>query len=485
MRLLNTFRYSIILTIHKLRKDEDAFASTLIDFVKKQGGLYIKFMQILAVQTGLLSEKHMVGLLSLYDEAGFEEIDIHKKVRDELGEKSNELTDIQRVPFSAGAFAQVYKAKLLDGTPVIIKVRKQNLKVKLLIDFSFISLMLYLIDSIYKIPLVNPHRLLGEFRKNTFNELDYKREVENAKYLYKCYEQNPLVKVPFTFSELCTKNIIVQEYVQGLLLTNLLRAKSSDEMLYQKMLLDYGLQIDTILKRIAYTISLQGPKFNRFYGDPHPGNIILTGGENFAFIDFGILDNVAIDKENFFKIMKSVVDLESGSDLSDLSQEMIKFGATDLYESLEVLDSSSGKKSKLLKSVSGNYSSLLNEKISGFLNIKNDVGGFTQIFYEIIKTGNKFNIKVPEILFNMMRSSAMFASYASYLLPDEDVMPEVYRKLLEEFQNDLTNESPVRKKPDIEQAVVYLAEWLTGIAESDLTLYNKIRKLVDKNLSYV
>lgn len=479
MRFLRLVQYSFKLAVLKLQKKDDEFAETLIELVKIQGGLYVKFMQILAMQTGLLTENHMANLLSLYDEAGYEPININEVLRKELGPDITKLTLVQPEPFSAGAFAQVYKAKLQNGEDVIIKVKKNNLKFKLFFDFAMMKIFLFIVDTIYNIPLIDPYKIFAEFKKNTYNELDYKKEAGNATYLYQCYAGHTLVKIPKTYSELCTDKIIVQEFIPGLLMTHLIRAKSENPDLYHQYINQYNIKVDTLLKSIAYNVSRQGPAYNKFYGDPHPGNIILTGGNTFALIDFGIVDDLYIDKGNFFNIIKSVVDLSEESDTKDLSKEIIKFGATDLYESLEVIDETSGNDTSLLNSVSSNYSEMISTKVTGFIGIKDAPGGLTEIFYDMVKLGNKFNIKLPEMLLNILRSSAMFSSYANYLLPGRDVMPEVYRQLLYDFRDDLTSNLPDRKKPDMEQAIVYLTEWLTGIAEKDIVLYSKLRKVME------
>lgn len=479
----------VFLAYIKMFKGDDVYFDSLIKFVKKQGGLYVKFVQVLAMQTGIFPKDKAVNLVNFYDDVGIEDLDVEAILRKELGPNVfDQITALAPTPFASGAFAQVYKATLSDGTAVIVKVKKPGLSKKLFFDFLLLKSFILALDAIYSIPLLDPGRLYGEFRMNIYRELDYKREVQNALFWYDCYKDHPYVKVPKTYEHLCGKNIIVQEYVEGLPLTKLIRAKYENEAEYQQFINRYSLDIYNLMRNIGYELAVQGPKFEKFFGDPHPGNIILLSGARFAFIDFGILDDVRIDRKNFYAIMGAVVNMQPGDNFNQLSVEMLKFGALDLYHALEVLDKSIFATKlgvSFVDLVASNYSKVINEKTDNFISKKEAIGGFTEIFYDIVKLGNKYNLRVPEYLFNVMRSSAIFGSYARFFMPDVDVMPSVYVQILKEQDSFAFNAKLDAQNPfQADEAAEYIMDWVTGIAEKDMRLFLEITNLL-KDIKYV
>ncbi len=479
MRILRVIYYAILMVRAKLKEDTEEFRQLLITLAQKQGGLYIKFMQVLAMQRGLFSEKLSKEFLDLYDAVGVEELDIKAKLKKELGTNVNQITGIEEHPFASGTFAQVYKAKHINGKDIIVKVKKSNIYFNLIIDFTMLSIVTAILDSVYKVQIIDPQKILKKFIRNTFKELDYKAEARNAKCMYDCYLDNPRVLVPHTYKELCTKNTIVQDFVSGLPLTTLIRAKAEHPDLYNALIAEYQIDIQGLLRSIGYELSVQGPKYEKFYGDPHPGNIIVLGHNRFAFIDFGLLDDIDVDRRNLHIIIEAIVNINSTSNIEELAVELLKFGAKDLYNALTTLDNNlkTNSDDKLLAMISNNYSAMIKTKAE-FFNIKKEaIGGITEVFYEVIRMGNKYNIKVPEALLNMMRSSAIFGSYARFLLPETDVMPEVYVQMLDEFRSHKAM-TKTPKFQDTEDALLYLEDWIVGLAEKDAFLYQSIRKSV-------
>lgn len=471
-------------------KGHDAFLAALIDFVKDYGGLYVKFTQLLAMQTTLFPKKMAVKLLTFYDDVGWEPLNIRDFLKKEMNANAYaQIAEIESEPFASGAFAQVYKGRLTSGKDVIFKVKKRGLKRKVFVDFLLLRMFIYALDAIYTIPMFNPHKLFKEFKSNITRELDYEAEVDNALTMYSYYKDNPQVFVPYTFKDLCSKNVIVQEFIKGLPMTKLINAKHSNEVEYLKLIADYEIDIPVLLKTLGYDLSTQGARFAKFFGDPHPGNIILLGGIKYAFIDFGVLDEMKFDRANYYRIMEFIMAISTESDFSNISKDLLKFGAEDLYYALTVLDEAlMGKResnTSIMDVVSGSYTELLGRNSGAFVSLINDADkdGFSNVFFEMVKMGNKFNIQIPTMLFNIIRSSVMYSSYVEYLMPETKTsfMGDIYSDMLDEFQEFKTMGGySYGSDVELEKAVQYVLEWVSGIAERDAHLFARIAHLVKK-----
>lgn len=474
----------------KMLSGHEAFLDALIDFVKDYGGLYVKFTQLLAMQTTLFPKKQAVRLLTFYDNVGWEPFDIHKFLQREMSSEAYlQISYIESNPFASGAFAQVYKGNLTNGTQVIFKVKKRGLKWKLFVDFLLLRMFVYALDAIYTVPMFNPHKLFKEFKVNIKRELDYTAEVDNALTMYSYYKNNPQVFVPFTYKELSSKNVIVQDYINGLPMTKLILAKHSNTEDYLRLISEYEIDIPILLKTLGYDLCTQGARFEKFFGDPHPGNIILLGGIKYAFIDFGVLDDMKFDRANYYRIMEFIMALSSESDFGKISRDLLKFGAEDLYQALLVLDEAlMGRRNSdtsIMDVVSHSYTELLGKNSSVFVSLLNnsEKDGFSNVFFEMVKMGNKFNIQIPAMLFNIIRSSVMYSSYVEYLMPETKTsfMGEIYSDMLDEFQEFKTMGGySYGSDVELEKAVQYVLEWVSGIAERDAHLFARIARLVRK-----
>lgn len=472
------------LIIAKVFHGPDKFLDDLIIFVKDYGGLYVKFVQLLSLQTTLFSNNQSTKLMTFYDNVGVEKLDIHKFLQRELGSKYSKLAQVESQPFASGAFAQVYKGVLQDGTKVIFKVKKRGLKAKLYIDFMLLHAFIYVLDIIYTIPLFNPHKLFQEFKNNVMRELDYVEEVKNALIMYGYYKNHLVAKVPFTFKELSTKNLIVQELVEGLAMTKLIIAKHNSIEEFNQLVYDYGIDVEPLLRHLTYELSTQSARFDKFFGDPHPGNIILLGGNRYAFIDFGVLDDIRFDKANYYKIISFIVKLKQTSDFSSVTSELLKFGAEDLYQALFVLDSAFRSKKPgelgVLDTLSSDYKDLLVNKTGDFMVLirNKGSGALSHVFFEMVKMGNKFNITIPTMLFNIVRSSSMFSSYIDHLTPGVDIMAKIYDDMLEEFSVYNLDVSNPSTDIELSYAVEYVMNWLSGLAERDAYTFSRISRAI-------
>ena len=190
----------------------------MLEAVEQLGGIYVKLAQFVALRTpGLLIGEKM-RLLAFYDAVNSDEkINIGHILKSELpSNKIEQIAKFETTPFAAGSIGQVFKGYLNDGTKIIIKIKSPGFRRKIRADFMLLSLIVTIYDLLYQPKSVNLPGLFKEFKRTTISELDYKKEVQNANYFYQEYEHHKTVKIPKTYADLSTNNIIIQEYVEGI-----------------------------------------------------------------------------------------------------------------------------------------------------------------------------------------------------------------------------------------------------------------------------
>ena len=103
----------------------ERFARTL----ENLGTTFIKVGQALVLRRDLLPERYIVALQRLQDHvAGFAPARARAEVERALGRPLRMLFDeFEDLPLAAASVAQVHRARLADGTAVIVKVRRPGI----------------------------------------------------------------------------------------------------------------------------------------------------------------------------------------------------------------------------------------------------------------------------------------------------------------------------------------------------------------------
>src|SRR4030067_1323322 len=210
-RILDLIGYSVRFAWHRFLKEEKAMYDVVYEAVDAMGGVYVKLLQFISLRADLIPESAKKRFLTFYDHVVPEAIDVPYVLAREIGnEKLARFSAIETEPFASGTFGQVYRGTLIDGTSVVVKIKRTRLTEKLFVDFVIIRLLGFLFDLFYEQHFVNVPRLIGEFKNITYRELDHRTETENALYLWQHYRNHPVLFIPYTYAELSTDNIIVQ-----------------------------------------------------------------------------------------------------------------------------------------------------------------------------------------------------------------------------------------------------------------------------------
>jgi len=260
--------------------------------------LYVKVFQAIASNNNLIDEKTNNELLKFTDNAPWNHDDLRLDDLDKL------LDDyklyLREGPINSGMISIVFKAyKKLDDKLVIIKMKRNNIDVKLNNAIKNLKTLLYFLSFIpffhkYQITsvidkIIEIIRHQTNFQEEVKNIVKVKNNCANLKY----------VKIPEVDVEVTEKypDFIMMEYIDGLKINQL------DEIDYQgfsKQVLKFGL-VSTIVHGVAH-------------GDLHSGNILFIKDENdekyphkIGLIDFGIIFEIDnLYKEALFDILTHI-----------------------------------------------------------------------------------------------------------------------------------------------------------------------------------
>ena len=482
-RTITAISYFVRFLWHAAFIPYDNGSGVIYDAVTSLGGVYIKLIQFLCLRTEIFSDSDKMRFLSFYDRAPYEPLDIMRLLKNELSAKDlSQFKYLDRKPFAAGSFAQVYKAVLHDGSDVIIKAKRRKIASKIKSDLRLLKVFSFVFDLLYPQRLIDVPKLLSEFCMLTYRELDYETEVQNAEYMYSYYKDHPTVKIPKTYVQLSTRSFIVQEFIDGVPLTQIIRYRY-ENLDYKSWLKEhYNTDIFTLLKGLPYEMGVQMFNLDKYYADPHPGNILLLPEDRYAIIDFGILGNSPRNKRTYYELLQTITGDVDSMDMKKFGEELMKFGAREFYKDVKVLDYTLTRSEKsLIKTMIENLSMELDEtKERMRAGESTSEYDFSQMFVDSISKGSKFSVRAPAELFAMMRGSQLYKSYAVFLEPSWVHMRKTYVEILASVDKTklVDRDDVLAKKIEVEDALESVIDWAGNVAEDDLPLYLKIDNML-------
>lgn len=186
--------------------------------------------------------------------------------------------DLETTPIGSASIAQVHRAKLGDGTPVILKVRRPHIVHKIEADLRILHHLAGLVE--YEFPdtrQYQPVRIVEQFARSLRRELDLAQEAHNHARFSRNFADSPHIVIPEVFWEWTNEIVNVQRFIGGVPGNDLSLLEAAG--LDRKLLAQRG--ADAVLKMILID--------GYFHADPHPGNVIYLPGNRIAFIDFGMV----------------------------------------------------------------------------------------------------------------------------------------------------------------------------------------------------
>eukprot|EP01066_Platyproteum_vivax_P013805 Platyproteum_vivax@DN6233_c0_g1_i2.p1 len=200
----------------------DICAPIMFDLLVNLKGFYIKIGQLGATRADYLPPQYLERCTRLQDQCPHYDLDYIKKIieKDYGCAWSEVFSDIEPVPLGAASIGQAHKAKLLTGEDVVVKVQFPNAERQFRVDIQTLKKFC---------AIAQPAHLpfLKEIEKQFLTEFDYRKEAGNLRAVrdrvlpvWKRW-----VEIPEPVEHLCTKNVLVMEFIPGPKLAEAIKAQ--------------------------------------------------------------------------------------------------------------------------------------------------------------------------------------------------------------------------------------------------------------------
>ncbi|BDC98529.1 ABC1 kinase family protein [Persicobacter psychrovividus] len=266
--------------IIKKTVDQEALTLTRAKRVRltaeELGPTFVKLAQIMSNRPDLLPEDWVTELAKCQkDSTPVPNWDIKAFISQNLKKPCDQVFRyVNPVPIACGSIAQAHHAIHQDGTEMVLKLQRPNIRKTIEADLDILTLIAGQMEKNTELfSSLKPLTLIESFRKHMREELDFLHESRNIQAFYQQHKDSSKVVSPKVYKTLTTPTLLAMEKMEG---THIDLWVAEDEQQKQRMIKN---MIDSFFTQIIEN--------GFFHADPHAGNIMIQEHAVICFLDFG------------------------------------------------------------------------------------------------------------------------------------------------------------------------------------------------------
>ena len=280
------------------------------------GPTFVKVGQILSMRSEILPQSFCDELAKLRADADpMPYSTVLDVLAAEYGRPADEVfAHIDPKPLGSASLAQVHRATLKTGEDVAIKVQRPGVREIMAQDVSIMRSIAKAATKVIRTSQIVDLKGVVEELWDTFeSETDFLIEARNLAEFKRFAARFKYMDCQTVYAELCTEHVVVMEYIDGISVS------------HPGQLIDAGYDLKEIGTKLVDNYATQILDDGFFHADPHPGNILIRGGQ-IILIDLGMTGRLdqrtrAVLKEMIFAVAKQ--------DSPALAEGLLRFAGTE------------------------------------------------------------------------------------------------------------------------------------------------------------
>lgn len=424
------------------------------------GPTFIKAGQMMSVRPDVLPQSTLDELAKLQDSViPFDTTTATAQIESELGGPLSQFfTSISEEPVAAASLAQVYVATLADGsdTKVAVKVQRSDVLATVSKDLYVLrraaEVFQGLIERFAPQQKTNYVALLNEWAVGFYTELDFQNEARNQRRLRDELMNRNIsgVVVPDVYSHLCTRRILVSEWMEGRKLSecspgDIKSVTPIAQEAFLTQLFSFGFfhadPVSTVAEFEDSSLCLLFPCIEWLTRSQHPGNLLLLdtpteSGARIALIDCGLMATIdPVDRDNMVSAVIHLANKNYAALVDDFVRLDILPEDSNRAAIVPLMDKA------LTPYIRGGGAKRYEEELKKMYGMKDSsmqaqVGGFQAMTQDALTVLNDVPFSIPPYFAILGRAIVTLEGVALSGDPDYGIIMESYpfiaRKLLSE-----------------------------------------------------
>ena len=320
-------------------------ASKLANLLRKNGGLYLKIGQAIAMQSAILPPEFQLMFSTMFDDAPQNDwSSVRRVIMEDFGKTPEEVfgvsfTDdgdptkglMEQKARASASVAQVHWARLPNGREVAIKIQKEEISKQVGWDLWAFKVVARVYSWYFDLPF---YTLVPYITERLNLECDFQNEADNSRRMAALVASEPRLRdrvyIPKVLPELSSKRVMTAEWIEGVRLRDkeaitrpwqggrrtgspgcggtplnpptLSRQPQQPSTPGLKPDRSYwrgpsgdgglGLSLSEVMTTMVSLFSAQMFLWGQVHCDPHPGNIFIrrlpSGHSQLVLIDHGL-----------------------------------------------------------------------------------------------------------------------------------------------------------------------------------------------------
>ena len=305
MRIANQFDVVHGLTPVKMRLMLEALGPT-----------FVKVGQILSMRSEILPQSFCDELAKLRADADPMPYQIVvDTLTQEYGRPIGEVfARIDPTPLGSASLAQVHRATLVTGEDVAVKVQRPGVREIMALDVSIMrSIARAATKMLPSAQVVDLGGVVEELWDTFESETDFLVEARNLSEFKRFCEAYRYMDCPKPYMDLCTEHVVVMDYVEGIAVS------------HTDQLIEAGYDLKEIGTKLVDNYATQVLDDGFFHADPHPGNIIISGGQ-IVLIDLGMTGRLNSQTRS---VLREMIFAVAKQDSAALADGLLRFAGTE------------------------------------------------------------------------------------------------------------------------------------------------------------
>ncbi len=360
--------------------------------LEELGPTFVKFGQILAARQDFLPEAYIAELTKLQDDvAPIEFSAVREIIERELKRPLVEVYSfVDETPLGSASIGQVHRARLLNGSEVVIKVQRPGIQKLIEIDLQILRHLAALVENHVEVwKVYQPARIVEQIARNLGEEIDFNAEAAHTERFARQFQNDPRVRTPRIYYHATTRMVLTMEYMDGIKVSSLAELDAA------------RVDRQEIANRISDLMMEQIFLHGFFHADPHPGNLHILPGPTIGFLDFG---------------MMGYLDQKAREAFADLAWGIVRRNQSGVTDALLAMGSNEEEISR--QGLEGEVAEFMHQN---FYRPISEMS-FGKLLAQLLQLTSRHNLQISPDYFMMLKSLSLTENLVRQLNPGHDLV---------------------------------------------------------------